>query len=153
MIPALPGVKPSSVKQLEAPFLLFLSRFLSPCLAFPSPFPPRYYHHHDCNQCHHHHHHHHRHHQHHHHHRFKRFTHQGLPCYVAKYLNISSYAPRAIIRYFEKGSTRYLFQIHIRYFLFGCYKCWDEISKVALRGTLQVNLRTFMALQPNIWEI
>merc|ERR1712223_1959778 len=41
MIPALPGVKPSSLKQLEAPFLLFLSRFLSPCLAFPSPFPPR----------------------------------------------------------------------------------------------------------------
>ena len=110
MIPALPGVKPSSVKQLEAPFLLFLSRFLSPCLAFPSPFPPRYYHHHDCNQCHHHHHHHHRHPQHHHYHRFKRFTHpfhQGLPCYVAKYLNISSYAPRAIIRYFERGSIRY----------------------------------------------
>merc|ERR1711962_1710122 len=41
MIPALPGVKPSSLKQLEAPFLLFLSRFLSPCLGFPSPFPPR----------------------------------------------------------------------------------------------------------------
>ena len=34
-------------------------------------------------------------------------TNQGLPCYVAKYLNISSYAPRAIIRYFEKGSIRY----------------------------------------------
>merc|ERR1711962_856347 len=41
MIPALPGVKPSSLKQLEAPFLLFLSRFLSPCLGFSSPFPPR----------------------------------------------------------------------------------------------------------------
>ena len=66
MIPALPGVKPSSLKQLEAPFLLFLSRFLSPCLALPSPFPPRYHHHHDCNQCHHHHYHHHHHHKHHH---------------------------------------------------------------------------------------
>ena len=46
-----------------------------------------------------------------------------------------------------------VFQIHIRYFLFGCYKCWDEISKVAPRGTLLANLRTFMALQTNIWEI